>query len=54
MFEIKNLIEGQCQSNPKLIAIFTVLRCSFGPTSEILTSIGGELWRGQAQDETNS
>ena len=50
-FEIKNDIEGQCQSSPKLIGVLTVLRCIFGPNVEILTSIGGELWHGQAQNE---
>ena len=30
-FEIKNEIEGQCQSSPKLTGILTVLKCILGP-----------------------
>ena len=47
-FEIKNWIEDQFQSSPKLVGIWTVLRCIFVPNLEIVTSIGGELcmaWR---------
>ena len=49
-FEIKNEIEGQCQSSPKFSGILRVLRCIFGPNLEILSWIGGELWHGQAQN----
>ena len=49
-FEIKNEIEGQCQSSPKLTGILTVLRCSFCINLEILAGIGGESWHGQAQN----
>ena len=49
-FEIKNWIEDQLQSSPKLIGIWTVLRYIFVPNLEIVTSIGGELWYGQAQN----
>ena len=28
-------------------------RCIFAPNLEIVTSIGGELWHGQAQNEVN-
>ena len=30
-----------------------MLRCIFVPNLEIVTSIGGELWHGQAQNEVN-
>ena len=49
-FEIKNEIEGQCQSSPKLTGILTVLRCILGPNLEIVSWIGGEWWHGQAQN----
>ena len=49
-FEIKNEIEGQCQSSPKLTGILTVLRCILGPNLEILSWIGSEWWQGQAQN----
>ena len=49
-FEIKNEIEGQCQSSPKFSGILRVLRCIFGPNFEILSWIGGEWWHGQAQN----
>ena len=49
-FEIKNEIEGQCQSSPKFSGILTVLRCICGPNLEILSWIGGEWWHGQAQN----
>ena len=52
-FEIKNWIEDQFQSSPKLVEIWTVLRCIFVPNLEIITSIGGELWHAQAQNEVN-
>ena len=52
-FEIKNWIEDQFQSSPKLVRIWTVLRSIFVPNSEIVTSIGSELWHGQAQNEVN-
>ena len=52
-FEIKNWIEDQFQSSPKLVRIWTVLRCIFVPNLEIVTSIGGELWYGQAQNGVN-
>ena len=34
----------------KLVGIWTVLRCIFVPNLEIVTSIVGELWHGQAQN----
>ena len=49
-FEIKNEIEGQCQSSPKFSGILRVLRCICGPNLEILSWIGGEWWHGQAQN----
>ena len=49
-FEIKNEIEVQCQSSPKLIGILTVLRWILGPNLEILSWIGSEWWQGQAQN----
>ena len=49
-FEIKNEIEGQCQSSPKLIGILTVLRCICGSNLEILSVIGGEWWHGEADN----
>ena len=53
-FEIKNWIEDQFQSSPKLVGIWTVLRCIFVPNLEIVTSIDGELWwHGQAQNGVN-
>ena len=52
-FEIKNWIEDQFQSSPKLVGIWTVLRCIFVPNLEIVTSIGGELWHAQAQNGVN-
>ena len=48
-FEIKN----QFQSSPKLVGIWTVLRCIFVPNLEIVTSIGGELWHAQAKNGVN-
>ena len=52
-FEIKNWIEDQFQSSPKLVGIWIVLRCIFVPNLEIVTSIGGELWLAQAQNGVN-
>ena len=52
-FEIKNWIEDQFQSSPKLVGIWKVLRCIFVSNLEIVTSIGGELWHGQAQNRIN-
>ena len=52
-FEIKNWFEDQFQSSPKLVMIWTVLRCIFVPNFEIVTSIHGELWYGQAQNGVN-
>ena len=52
-FEIKNWIEDQFQSSPKLVGIWTVLKCNFAPNLEIVTSIGGELWHGKAQNGVN-
>ena len=52
-FEIKNWIEDHFKSSPKLVGIWTVLRCIFVPNLEIVTSIGGELWHGQAQNGVN-
>ena len=51
--EIKNWIEDQFQSSPKLVGIWTVLRCIFVPNLEIVTSTGGELWRAQAENGVN-
>ena len=52
-FEIENWIEDQFQSSPKLVGIWTVLRCIFVPNLEIVTSIRGKLWHGQAQNGAN-
>ena len=52
-FEIKNWIEDQFQSSPKLVGIWTVLTCLFVPNLDIVTLIGGELWHGQAQNGIN-
>ena len=52
-FEIKNWIEDQFQSSPKLVGIWTVIRYAFVPNLKIVTSIGGELWHGQAQNGVN-
>ena len=52
-FEIKNWIEDQIQSSPRLVGIWTVLRCIFVPNLEIETSIGGELWHAQAPNGVN-
>ena len=52
-FDIKNWIEDQFQSSPKLVGIWTVLRSIFVPNLEIVTSIGGDLWHGQAQNWVN-
>ena len=46
-FQIKNETEGQCESNPQLMDIITVLRCIFSSNLEILAWIGGELMREQ-------
>ena len=52
-FEIKNWIEDQFQPSPKSVGMWRVLRCIFVPNLEIVTSIGGELWHGQAQNGVN-
>ena len=52
-FEIKNWIWDQFQSSPKLLGIWTVLRYIFVLNLEIVTSIGDELWHGQAQNGVN-
>ena len=52
-FEIKNWIEDQFQSSPKLVGIWTVLRYIFVPNLQIVTSIGGGLWHAQAQNGVN-
>ena len=52
-FEIKKIIEDQFQSSPKLVGIWTVLRCIFVLNLEIITSIGGELWHAQAKNGVN-
>ena len=52
-FEIKNWIEDQFQSSPKLVGIWTVLKCIFVPNLEIVTFIGSKLWHGQAQNGVN-
>ena len=52
-FEIKNWIEYQFQSSPKLAGVWTVLRCIYVPNLEVATSIGGELWHGQALNGVN-
>ena len=49
-FEIENRNENKFQSSAKLVGIWTVLRCNFVPNFEIVTSIGGELWHGKAQN----
>ena len=46
-FEIKNNNEDRDKSIPKSTGTLTVLRCIFGPNLEILTSIIGNLSRGQ-------
>ena len=46
-YKFKNEIEGQDQQSPKSIGIFTVLARIFVPNFEFLTSIVGELWRGE-------
>ena len=45
--KIKNETEDQAQSTPKSIGTLTEPRCIFGPNLEILTTIRGDLWRGQ-------
>ena len=52
-FEIKNWIEDQFQSSPKLVGICIVLRCIIVPNLETVSSIGGKLWHGQAQNGEN-
>ena len=52
-FEIKNWIEDQFQSSPKLASIWTVLSCILVPNLEIVTSVGGESWNGEAQNVVN-
>ena len=52
-FKIKNEIEDQYQSIPKLTEILTELRCIIGKNLEILTSTGGEWSCGQAQNWVN-
>ena len=52
-FKIKNEIEDQYQSIPKLTGILTELRCIIGQNLEILTSTGGEWSCGQAQNCVN-
>ena len=52
-FEIENWIEDQFHSSPKLVGIWTVLKCIFVLNLEIVTSIGGELWHGQSQNGVN-
>ena len=52
-FENKNETGDQGQSIPKSIGTLTVPRCILGPNLEILTSIGGDLSRGQAQNGAN-
>ena len=52
-FEIKNWIEDHFQSSPKLVGIWRVVRCISVPNLQIVTSIGGELWHGHAQNGVN-
>ena len=52
-FKMKNEIEDQYQSIPKLTGILTELRCIIGQNLEILTSTGGEWSWGQAQNCVN-
>ena len=52
-FGIKNESEVQGQPSSELIEIFRVLKCICGPNLEILTSIGSEYWREQAQNGVN-
>ena len=47
-FETETKTEDRGQSIPKSIGTLTVLRCIFGPHSEILTSICGDLSRRQS------
>ena len=49
----EKLIEDQFQSSPKLVGIWTVLRCILVSNLEIVTVIGGELWHGQPQNGVN-
>ena len=53
MFEMKNETEHQGQSSPTSIGTLKVLRSIFGPNLEIMTSIGGDLSHGQAQNGVN-
>ena len=50
MVQLKNIMEGQCQTSPRLQGILTVLWCIFGQDLEILTLIGDELWHEEAQN----
>ena len=52
-FKVKNEIEDQYQSIPKLTGIWTELRCIIGQNLEILTSTGGEWSCGQVQNCVN-
>ena len=52
-FEIKNWIEDQFLSSPKLVGIWTLQRCIFVPNLDIVTSISGELRHEQAQNGVN-
>ena len=52
-FKIKNEIEDQYQSIPKLTGILPELRCIIGQNLEILTSTGGEWSWGQAKNCVN-
>ena len=45
--KLKNKTEDRGQSIPQSIGTLTVLRCIFGQNLEILTSINGDLLRGQ-------
>ena len=52
-FEIKNKTEDQGQSSSISLGTLTVTRCIFGLIWKSSTSIGGDLSRGQAQNEVN-
>ena len=52
-FKVKFDLEGQGQSPPKTIGIFTQMFCTSGPNLAILDSMGEELWCGQPQTGMN-
>ena len=52
-FKIKNKIEAEGLSRPKLIEILTISRCISGPNLVILAWTGDKLSCGQAQNGIN-